>query len=48
MYKKTLQPVIEETHLIPDHQFGFRKHHSKVEQVHRIVNFIKESIEEKI
>ena len=31
--------------LIPDHQFGFRQQHSTVEQVHKIVNSIKEALE---
>jgi hypothetical protein len=33
------------TDTLPTHQFGFRAHHSTIQQCHRIVNEIKESIE---
>lgn len=33
--------------LIPTHQFGFREGHSTIQQCHRIVNFIKETLEGK-
>lgn len=33
--------------LIPPHQFGFREKHSTIQQCHRIVNLIKESLEGK-
>lgn len=42
-----LKPVLEVRHIIPDHQFGFRNQHSTIEQVHRIVNAIKRTFEEK-
>jgi hypothetical protein len=32
---------------IPDYQFGFREHHSAIQQTHRIVNKIAASLEEK-
>jgi hypothetical protein len=32
---------------IPDYQFGFREHHSAIQQTHRIVNKIEASLEEK-
>ena len=44
---KRLKPIIEERQLIPNHQFGFRDQHSTIEQVHRIVNIIEKTIEEK-
>ena len=44
---KLLNPVIHETNVVPDHQFGFRKKHSTTEQVHRIVNIIRQTLEEK-
>lgn len=44
---KRLQPLIEERSLIPDHQFGFRRKHSTIDQVHRIVNTIEKSLEAK-
>lgn len=34
-------------HLIPEHQFGFREKHSTVQQCHRIVHTIMESLDEK-
>ena len=42
-----LKPVLEERQVIPNHQFGFRSQHGTVEQVHRIVNTIKHTFEEK-
>lgn len=33
--------------LIPDHQFGFRQKHSTIQQCHRVVNKIRESLENK-
>lgn len=40
-------PVIEAKHIIPDHQFGFRCKHSTIDQVHRLVDKIMESLEAK-
>ena len=42
---KRLQPVLE--YSIPDHQFGFRRKHSTIQQVHRLVNVIRQTFEEK-
>lgn len=42
-----LNPIIEDRAIIPKHQFGFRCFHSTIEQVHRIVNEINRSFEEK-
>ncbi|VVC25786.1 Reverse transcriptase domain [Cinara cedri] len=44
---KRLKPIIEEKHLIPDHQFGFRNKHSTIYQVHRVTNVIGKALEEK-
>lgn len=33
--------------IIPEHQFGFRENHGTIEQVHRIVDVISRSLEEK-
>lgn len=42
-----LRPVLQEHKIIPDHQFGFREGHSTVEQVHRVVHKIRQSLENK-
>lgn len=33
--------------VLPNHQFGFRQFHSTIQQVHRVVNIIGQSLEEK-
>jgi hypothetical protein len=38
---------LDEQHVIPDHQFGFRKQHSTVEQVHRVYHTIRQCLEQK-
>jgi hypothetical protein len=40
MLLKRLVPIIHEHQLIPKHQFGFRKVHETIEQIHRLVNKI--------
>ena len=35
-----IQPFLDDHHCIPDHQFGFRKKHGTIEQVHRIAQEI--------
>lgn len=47
LFLKRLRPLIENNKLIPNHQFGFRQKHSTVDQVHRIVDVIERSFEEK-
>lgn len=47
LFLKRMAPIIQNQNLIPDHQFGFRKQHSTIEQVHRITNVIKDTLEEK-
>lgn len=44
---KRLQPIIINQNLIPDHQFGFRPKHGTIEQIHRVVNVINYTLEEK-
>jgi hypothetical protein len=40
---KRLRPIINEKHLVPTHQFGFRNNHSTVDQVHSITDVIEKS-----
>jgi len=44
---KRIMPIIEEKNIIPKHQFGFRKKHSTVDQVHRLVKKINSELEVK-
>lgn len=44
---KRLNPIIEDKKIIPSHQFGFRNYHATIEQVHRIVNKIHQTFEER-
>lgn len=47
LFLRRFENIIYENNLIPDHQFGFRKKHSCIEQVHRVVNTVKEDLENK-
>jgi hypothetical protein len=42
---KHLKPIAEEKHLVPTHQFGFRKNRSTIDQVHRITDIIEKTLE---
>ena len=42
-----IKPIIEIKKLIPDHQFGFRNKHSTIEQMHRLINEIVITLENK-
>jgi hypothetical protein len=42
---KRLLPMVENSRLIPNHQFGIRHRHSTIEQTHRIAQRIDEAIE---
>jgi hypothetical protein len=44
---KRLTPILEEQNLIPCHQFGFRRMHGTIEQVHRVVKTASTALEEK-
>ena len=46
LFLNRLAPIIEERRLIPEHQFGFRKGHGTIEQVHRVVNCINKALDE--
>lgn len=47
LISRRLKPIIDEYEIIPKHQFGFRNKHSTIEQVHRIVDEINKSLQEK-
>ena len=47
MLMNRLLPLLEEFKTLPDHQFGFRKQHSTVEQIHRITHIINQTLERK-
>jgi hypothetical protein len=42
-----LLPILEDNKVIPNHQFGFRQKHSTVEQVNRVFEKIRKTLEEK-
>ena len=45
LYLPRLLKVIDAKKIIPDQQFGFRKKHSTLEQLHRVTNFIEKALE---
>jgi hypothetical protein len=47
IFLSRLKPILEKEAVIPNHQFGFRTQHSTIEQVHRVVNKIRQSLEQK-
>lgn len=52
LFEKVLLPRIlnflEDANVIPQHQFGFRKSHSTIHQLHRVVDYISESLEKRM
>jgi hypothetical protein len=44
---KRIKPIIAEKHLVPMHQFGFRKNHLTIDQVHCITDIIEKTLENK-
>ncbi|GBP54982.1 Probable RNA-directed DNA polymerase from transposon X-element [Eumeta japonica] len=40
-------PLVEQHKIIPDHQFGFRRKHATVDQIHRLINEIDKSLNPK-
>jgi hypothetical protein len=40
---KRLKPIIAEKHLVPTHQFGFRKNHKKIDQMHHIIDIFEKT-----
>jgi hypothetical protein len=47
IFLKRLTPIIDESKLIPSHQFGFRKEHRTIAQAHRLVYKINDDLESK-
>jgi predicted transcriptional regulator len=46
-YLKRFLPMVENNGLISNHQYGFKQRHSTIEQTNRIVQRIKEVLENK-
>lgn len=44
---KRFNDIIQENHVIPDHQYGIRRKHSTIQQVHRLVHKIEKCFEER-
>ncbi|VVC34751.1 Reverse transcriptase domain [Cinara cedri] len=44
---KRIMPIINEKHILPDTQFGFRNSHSTIHQIHRLVDTISLTLEKK-
>jgi hypothetical protein len=42
---KRLKPIIADKLLVPTHQFGFRKSHSTIDQVHHVTDIIEKTLE---
>lgn len=42
-----LLPTLEDQGTIPQHQFGFRANHGAIEQIHRVIHVIRQSLERK-
>lgn len=47
VFEKLLLKRLEPLFALPDHQFGFRRKHSTIDQVHRVVTKIEKALEEK-
>ena len=47
LHIKRINPIIETRNLIPVYQFGFRKKHGTIDQVHRITNIIGKALNKK-
>ena len=45
--QKRIQVYIDRFKVIPNHQFGFRKSHATIDQIHRITDFIEKAFERK-
>lgn len=46
LFRSRLEPILTDLDVIPEHQFGFREHHSTLQQVHRLVKYVRSGLEE--
>lgn len=42
LLQSRILPLLKQSHVIPDHQFGFRQEHLTIEQIYRVGNHITE------
>lgn len=47
LFRNRLDDLLQELHIIPDYQFGFRRKHASLEQVHRVAAVVRNSLEAK-
>lgn len=47
IFLRRLKPMLVVEKIVPDHQFGFRAKHATVEQVHRVVRKVRQTLEKK-
>lgn len=47
LFLRRIHILIKESDVLPYHQFGFRQKHSTIEQIHRIVDVIRQDLENK-
>ena len=47
LFLSRIEPYLIHTSLIPSHQFGFRRGHSTIQQIHRVTNKIATDIDQK-
>lgn len=47
LFLNRLNPILKDKKLIPNHQFGFRKNHGTIEQIHRLVDAVNDCYENK-
>lgn len=47
LFLRRLEPTLDSNNVLPNYQFGFRKQHGTIEQIHRVVKTIRNSLEHK-
>lgn len=48
LFLKRLEHIVDERKIIPGYQFGFRRKHSTVEQIHRLTDHVEKCLENKL